>query len=216
MSGEAFSESAPKGGGFTERMLAAVERAGNKVPSPAILFLALILSVVVLSQVLDWANVSVTSEVAAPTSAEVQGASTGQSGVGTAEDGSYEVKTEEIAVKGLLTGDGVRFMATSVVSNFLGFAAVGVILVAMIGVGIAEYSGLIGALIRKLVASAPPALLLLPWRGRCSSSPGTRWGFRLGRAGRFSGLLNDETPADAGVSYGASRARTGDLLHAMQ
>ena len=46
----------------------------------------------------------------------MQGASTGQSGVGTAEDGNYEVKTEEIAVKGLLTGDGVRFMATSVVS----------------------------------------------------------------------------------------------------
>ncbi len=43
-------------------------------------------------------------------------------------------------------------MFTSFVPNFLGFAAVGVILVAMIGVGVAEYSGLVGALIRKLVA----------------------------------------------------------------
>ncbi len=156
MSGEAFSADAPKGDGFTERALAWVERAGNKVPSPAILFLGLILSVVLLSQILDWSGVSVTSEVAVP--AEVQGPSAAQSGVGV--DGEdYKITTEKIEVKGLLSGDGIRFMATSVVSNFLGFAAVGVILVAMIGVGIAEYSGLIGALIRKLVAAAPPALL---------------------------------------------------------
>jgi hypothetical protein len=37
MSGEAFSADAPKGGDLTERILAAVERTGNKVPSPAIL-----------------------------------------------------------------------------------------------------------------------------------------------------------------------------------
>jgi aminobenzoyl-glutamate transport protein len=50
-------------------------------------------------------------------------------------------------------------MFTSFVPNFLGFTAVGVIVVAMIGVGVAEYSGLVGGLIRKLVAISTPATL---------------------------------------------------------
>ena len=50
-------------------------------------------------------------------------------------------------------------MFTSFVPNFLGFAAIGVILVAMIGVGVAELSGLVGGLIRKLVAISKPASL---------------------------------------------------------
>ena len=54
-------------------------------------------------------------------------------------------------MKGLLTGGGVRFLFTSFVSNFRNFAAVAIILVVMIGVGLAESVGLIAALIRKLV-----------------------------------------------------------------
>ena len=50
-------------------------------------------------------------------------------------------------------------MFTSFVPNFLGFTAIGVILVAMIGVGVAELSGLVGGLIRKLVAVSTPASL---------------------------------------------------------
>ena len=42
-------------------------------------------------------------------------------------------------------------MYTSVIPNFMGFTAVGLIIVAMLGVGVAEESGLIKALIRKLV-----------------------------------------------------------------
>jgi aminobenzoyl-glutamate transport protein len=142
-----------KEGGFAQRALAFVEKAGNKVPNPAILFIALCLGVIVLSQILDWLNVSITSEV-------IQGAGTAveqrQDGVSalpydTAPE-NYSVETETFAIKGLLTGEGIRFMFTSFVPNFLGFAAIGVILVAMIGVGVAELSGLVGGLIRKLVA----------------------------------------------------------------
>ena len=50
-------------GGFAQRALAFVERMGNRVPSPAILFIALCVIVIVLSQVLDWIGLSVTSEV---------------------------------------------------------------------------------------------------------------------------------------------------------
>jgi aminobenzoyl-glutamate transport protein len=150
----AFSEASPKGGGLTERLLAGVEKAGNRVPNPAILFLGLILFVIVLSQVLDWANVGVTHQIAdhaAGTPYKLPDDAT--------DHAAYALRTEHIEAKGLLTSAGIAFIFTTFVSNFLGFAAVGVILVAMIGVGVAEYSGLIGALIRKLVAISSPASL---------------------------------------------------------
>lgn len=153
-------------GGFGERALAWVERAGNAVPNPAILFLGLIVGVILLSQVLAWANVSVTNEIAVPPSVEVQQRDDAGTSVpsyqlpGEYTPGTeYEIKREEIGVNGLLSADGIRYMVTEFVPNFLGFAAIGVLLVAMIGVGVAEYSGLIGALIRKLVAVAPAGLL---------------------------------------------------------
>jgi aminobenzoyl-glutamate transport protein len=147
-------------GGFTQRALAWIERAGNKVPNPAILFLALCAAVIVLSQVLDWVGVSITSQVVTPTGAEVGQRMDGVSALPyhhVPED--YAVQTQTFAIKGLLTGAGIRFMFTSFVPNFLGFTAVGLILVAMIGVGVAEYSGLVGGLIRKLVAISTPATL---------------------------------------------------------
>jgi aminobenzoyl-glutamate transport protein len=150
----AFSEESPKGGGLTERILAGVEKAGNRVPNPAILFLGLILFVIVLSQILDWANVGVTQQIAdhaAGTPYQLPDDAT--------DHAAYALRTEHIEAKGLLTSAGISFIFTTFVSNFLGFAAVGVILVAMIGVGVAEYSGLIGALIRKLVAISSPASL---------------------------------------------------------
>jgi aminobenzoyl-glutamate transport protein len=131
-----------RSGGFAQRALARIERVGNKVPNPAILFLALCAAVIVLSQLLDWLGVSITSDVVTP-----------------AGGGDYAVKTQTFAVKGLLTGAGIRFMFTSFVPNFVGFTAVGLILVAMIGVGVAEYSGLVGGLIRRLVAISAPATL---------------------------------------------------------
>jgi aminobenzoyl-glutamate transport protein len=129
-------------GGFTQRALAWIERAGNKVPNPAILFLGLCAAVIVISQLLDWIGVSITSEVVTPSGG-----------------GDYAVETQTFEIKGLLTGAGIRFMFTSFVPNFLGFTAVGLLLVAMIGVGVAEYSGLVGGLIRKLVAISTPATL---------------------------------------------------------
>jgi aminobenzoyl-glutamate transport protein len=62
--------------------------------------------------------------------------------------------------RSLLTVEGLRFMYTSLIPNFMAFTAVGLIIVAMLGVGVAEESGLIKALIRKLVVIAPPKLLV--------------------------------------------------------
>ena len=69
------------------------------------------------------------------------------------------MRTETTEVKGLLTVDGIRFLFTSFVDNFRNFAAVAIILVVMIGVGLAEAAGLIGALIRRLVAASSPGML---------------------------------------------------------
>ena len=51
---------------FSEKMLDGIEKAGNKVPHPVIMFLYLILGVMVLSLVLSWFNISVTEDVAVP------------------------------------------------------------------------------------------------------------------------------------------------------
>lgn len=152
---------------LTERLLDGIERIGNKVPHPAILFIGLCVVTILLSQVLYWLDISVTSEVVQPPPAEVEQRYDGGSVLPSevlpyqpASPEEYRVVEETAAIQGLLTGDGIRFLFTSFVANFLGFTAVGVILVAMVGVGLAESSGLIGALIRKLVGVSSPSSLV--------------------------------------------------------
>ena len=149
-----------------QRVLAAIERGGNKMPHPAILFLWLCVGVIVLSVLLAWMDIKVTYDVAKPppiaVEEVVQGGSTQPSGGlpdASVQEGEYQIVTETAAIQSLLSADGIRFMFTSFVSNFRNFAAVAIILVVMLGVGLAEASGLIAALIRKLVAVSSEALL---------------------------------------------------------
>jgi aminobenzoyl-glutamate transport protein len=149
-----------------DRLLGGIERVGNKVPHPAIMFLALCIGVILLSQLLAWAGVSATYEVVEPppqsTEAEYVGGSMlpGQVLPPEAPDADeYEVVQRTVEIEGLLTADGIRYLFTSFVHNFMGFTAMGIILIVMIGVGVAERSGLIGALIRKLVAISSPGAL---------------------------------------------------------
>jgi aminobenzoyl-glutamate transport protein len=142
-----------------QRMLDGIERLGNKMPDPAVLFLWLCVGVILLSQALQWLDVKATYEVVKPPAVTAQetyyGGSTDSVYVGPTQHqpaSDYKVQTETTKVKGLLTVAGVRFLFTSFVDNFRNFAAVAIILVVMIGVGLAESAGLIGALIRKLVA----------------------------------------------------------------
>lgn len=144
-------------GGF----LGWIERVGNKVPHPAIIFLALIVGVIVLSAVLAWADVSVTTEVAEPEDTTVSQEYNGGTSYPSLDHApeetipEYTVRTETIEVESLLSGDGIRYIFTTAVQNFNDFGVVAVILVAMIGVGVAEEAGLIAALIRKMVQVAP-------------------------------------------------------------
>ena len=143
-------------------LLGAVERIGNKVPHPVLMFGYLILLVIVLSWGLSLAGVSVTEQVAVPIA---EGApeydyyeDTAQPGLapGTPPyDEDWTIVEETIPIKSLLSVEGIRFIFSSFVSNFAGFGVVAVTFIAMMGAGVAEESGLLGSLIRKLVGAAP-------------------------------------------------------------
>ena len=147
------------GGGF----LGWIEKVGNKVPHPALIFLGLIVGVILLSAVLAWEDVSVTTEVAEPVPSAVvpDYSDAGSSGPSYEREPDatipdYEMVTETIEAKSLLSADGIAHMFTTVVQNFNDFGVVAVILVAMIGVGVWCR--------RTPAGSAPP----LGWR---SSAP---------------------------------------------
>jgi aminobenzoyl-glutamate transport protein len=116
-----------------------IERVGNRVPHPVVIFVMLIGLVVLLSHLLYLAGASVVYQAINPE--------------------THALEESTVAARSLLTADGIRFMYTGVVQNFMNFTAVGVIIVAMLGVGVAEAAGLVAALIRKLVLVAPAAAL---------------------------------------------------------
>lgn len=122
-----------------ENLLDVIERVGNKVPHPVVIFVLLIGLVIVLSHVFYLIGASVTYQAVNPETDAVEETTT--------------------TARSLLTADGIRFMYSGVVQNFMNFTAVGVIIVAMLGVGVAETAGLVSALIRKLVVVAPARFL---------------------------------------------------------
>jgi aminobenzoyl-glutamate transport protein len=153
---------------FSQRMLDGIERLGNKVPHPVLMFLYLIIIVIVLSQVLALFNVKVTELIAEPVPVEVRESyyeDTTQvqlvvdPDAAALEDPDFELREVEIPIVGLLTIDGIRFIFTTFVTNFQNFGVVGVTFIAMMGAGAAEGAGMMGALIRKLVASSPKGLI---------------------------------------------------------
>jgi aminobenzoyl-glutamate transport protein len=121
--------------GFMEKLLDGIEKVGNMVPHPVVIFLILCGIVIVLSHLLYLMGTSVTVE--------------------TIDPDTDALKQETTAVKSLLTSEGLRFIYTSPITNFLNFNAIGIILVAMVGVGVADEAGMIAALIRKVVAVSP-------------------------------------------------------------
>ena len=121
------------------RFLDAVEWLGNLLPHPVTLFALLALGIVLLSGLFGYLGVAVVDP--RPAGAP-----------GVAEDGM-------IRAISLMNGDGIRRIFTGLVDNFTSFAPLGVVLVAMLGVGVAEKSGLLSAAVRSLVMGAPPKLV---------------------------------------------------------
>lgn len=101
------------------------------MPHPATMFFLLTLAVIFLSWIFDIYGLSVLQP---------------QTG-------------EEIRVQSLLSPEGVRWMLRHVITNFTGFAPLGLVIVAMFGIGVAQHSGFIDACIRRGVRRQRD-----PWR----------------------------------------------------
>lgn len=161
MGSSAAAENAKTGGGI----LGTIEKIGNKVPHPVMMFLYLIIGIIVLSAVLSLLGVSVTEEIAVPVPVSSivnlyeDSAVPGYVNPTQPYDEQFEVKQETIPIRSLLSIEGIRFIFTSFVPNFSGFAVVGITFIALMGAGVAEEAGLMNALIRKLVAVAPARFL---------------------------------------------------------
>lgn len=100
-----------------------------RMPHPATMFFLLTLAVIVLSWIFDVYGLSVLQP---------------QTG-------------EEIRVQSLLSPEGIRWLLRHVVTNFTGFAPLGLVIVAMFGIGVAQHSGFIDACIRKRIRNGQDA-----------------------------------------------------------
>ena len=119
------------------RCLNGIERAGNALPHPVILFAIFALAVVVISAVCAVMGVSATGNLVS----------------------NGELKETTVTAVSLLTKDGLAYMFTSAVNNFTTYAPLGMVLVAMLGVGVAEQSGMINSLLKQAVKVTPKKLL---------------------------------------------------------
>jgi aminobenzoyl-glutamate transport protein len=114
-----------------DRVLSGIERVGNRLPNPVLLFLGLFGLLGIVSTVLALAGATVT----------VPGAN------------------ESTAVKGLFSGEGVAWLLQNMVKNFAEFPPIAAVLVMIMAVGLAEKTGLLEALMRGTLAHAPRWLL---------------------------------------------------------
>lgn len=115
------------------RFLDGVERAGDRLPHAATLFVLLSLGVVALS----WLVAALGVTVVHPATGAAVGAAN------------------------LLSADGARRIITGLMPNFIGFAPFGPVLVCLLGLSVAERSGFLGALVRVTIAATSPRLLTL-------------------------------------------------------
>jgi len=132
-------ESKKEKGGFFKRMLDKVEVFGNKLPQPVTLF-AILMGIVLL---LSWifGGVFETSVL--------------KPGTG----GDSGVPAEYIAVENLLSKEGLQRVFTEMVDVFASFPPLGLVLVVMLGIGVAEHTGLIAVALKVFVSKVPNYLI---------------------------------------------------------
>lgn len=111
-----------------------IERVGNNLPHPVVLFILLAIGLIVISEIVARLGVSVNYTAASGDNVVVEAVS-------------------------LMNGDGLAYIFNTAVTNFTGFAPLGTVLVAMLGVGVAEWTGLIGTSLKRLLQNVPTSLL---------------------------------------------------------
>lgn len=115
----------------TGKFLAWIERVGNKIPHPFILFIWLIIIVWIASFVFAYVGTSVVNPI----------------------DG------KTVAVKSLISAEGIVYMLKNMIKNFTGFAPLGIVLTMTLGIGLAERVGFLSALMRNTILGASPKVV---------------------------------------------------------
>lgn len=113
--------------GYLYRFLDVIERAGNALPHPFILFIYIIVILAIISAIVSWSG----AEVINPADQSV------------------------VKANNLLSANGLRWFLTNAVKNFTGFAPLGLVLTMMLGIGLAEQVGFMSAFMRKTMSGAP-------------------------------------------------------------
>lgn len=141
-----------------------IERVGNKLPEPPLLFVGLALIVVVLSAIGSASGWEV--QALKPSIKMVQAVDAAGQVVTVPERTSDGRPVVEIVPAGapveprsLLTADGVYWMLSSMLRNFTQLPALGLIFVAMLGIGLAEKLGFFSGLMRALAFMTPTKLI---------------------------------------------------------
>ena len=130
-------------------LLDAIEWVGNKLPDPVLLFLGGALLIMGLSHV-----AAVTGwEVQPKTAVQAVDPDSGEKILELADKGA------PLTAKSLLTSDGLYWALESMVDNFMGFAPLGVVLTGMLGIGVAERTGMLGAMLKAFMLVVPKYLL---------------------------------------------------------
>lgn len=121
------------------RMMNRVEWIGNRLPHPISIFFFLTVVIVIVSAVCERLGVSATGEMIDTT--------------------TLTVTEQRVFAVSLLKPEGLTYMLTHLISNFTGFAPLGVVLVTMLGVGFAEGSGYLTTLMKKGVSVTPEKIV---------------------------------------------------------
>lgn len=120
---DAAAPNPPRPPSRLDRALATVERVGNKLPDPAVLFIALLFIVWVFS----WLLSGIAFDVVDPRNGQ------------------------PLAVQNQLAGGAMTAFLSNLVTVFMSFHPLGVVLVALLGIGVAEHTGFINAGLRALM-----------------------------------------------------------------
>ena len=113
------------------KFLSIIEKVGNKLPHPFILFFYLTVLLVILSWILSLFKAAV-----------------------------VHPNTEEmVAVKSILSNEGIQFILSDTLKNFTGFAPLGLVLTIMLGIGLAEKVGLLEMLMKRAILSTPKKII---------------------------------------------------------
>ncbi|MGP1346476.1 MAG: AbgT family transporter [Phycisphaerales bacterium] len=158
-------------------LLDALEWAGNKLPDPAILFLIGALLVMVLSAAASFAGWEVVKKVPRQVINEATGATVlvlepAMESVPVLDEATQEPMLDPatgeammvdrpvvLRAVNLLTPDNLYWALESMVDNFMAFPPLGIVLVGMLGIGVAERTGLIGTLLKVFMIITPSQLL---------------------------------------------------------